>query len=150
MIFNGINDQSVELRIINYQFPEITNCEYDSNWLLMFLKVESRDGNWEIVDPFLLVRELKTMIDWFEKLSHDVETDSSSLMFIEPNLEFKLIKKTKAEKHLKIIFNLAPQHENAHEHKEHFVYAVYNKKDLNLIVKQLKEEIEHYPQRAIL
>ncbi len=150
MIFNGINDQSVELRIINYQFPEITNCEYDSNWLLMFLKVESRDGNWEIVDPFLLVRELKTMIEWFEKLSHDVETDSSSLVFIEPNLEFKLIKKTKAEKHLKIIFNLAPQHENAYEHKEHFVYAVYNDKDLNLIVKQLKEEIEHYPQRAIL
>jgi len=104
MIFNGINDQSVELRVINYQFPEITNCEYDSNWLLMFLKVESRDGNWEIVDPFLLVRELKTMIDWFEKLSHDVETDSSSLMFIEPNLEFKLIKKKPKQKSILKLF----------------------------------------------
>lgn len=149
MIFNGINDQSVELRIINYQFPEITNCEYDSNWLLMSLKVESHGGNWETVDPFLLVRELKTMIEWFEKLSNHVETDSNSLIFIEPNLEFKLIKKTKAEKHIKIIFNLEPQYEKAHGHRENFIYAVYNHKDLNLIVKQLKEEAEHYPQRAI-
>lgn len=31
MIFKGVNKQTVEFKITNYQFPEITNCKYDSN-----------------------------------------------------------------------------------------------------------------------
>ncbi|MEP5830428.1 MAG: hypothetical protein ABJ300_09165, partial [Maribacter dokdonensis] len=71
MIFKGINDQTVEFSITNYQFPEISDCEYDSNWLLVYLKVKSDCGNWETIDPSLLTRDLKEIIEWFEKLSND-------------------------------------------------------------------------------
>ena len=98
MIFKGINNQSVEFRVTNYQFPEIADCEYDSNWLLVYLKVKSDCGNWETVDPSLLVRDLKDIIEWFEQLSNDIETNSDFLSFIEPNLEFRLTKKKCGQK----------------------------------------------------
>jgi hypothetical protein len=34
-IFNGIDSQTVELKITNYQFPEMKLGEFDENWLLV-------------------------------------------------------------------------------------------------------------------
>jgi len=45
MLFKGINNQTVEFRITNYQYPEITDCEYDSNWLLIYLKPNLSDSS---------------------------------------------------------------------------------------------------------
>ncbi|MGJ8733644.1 MAG: WapI family immunity protein [Cellulophaga sp.] len=67
MIFQGTNNQTVELRIINYQFPKITNCEYDSNWLLIYSNEKSDFGNWQYTDPSLLVKEVLEIIDWLKK-----------------------------------------------------------------------------------
>ena len=59
MTFKGINNQTVELEITNYQFPEIADDDYDSNWLNIYLKVNSTFGNWQIVDPMLTTFEVK-------------------------------------------------------------------------------------------
>lgn len=59
MIFHGITNQTLDLKITKYQFPKITNCEYDSNWLLIYLNVKSDLGNWQTVDPSLLVGDVK-------------------------------------------------------------------------------------------
>ncbi|WP_458626456.1 WapI family immunity protein [Winogradskyella sp. PC D3.3] len=149
MIFNGINNQSVEFRITNYQFPEITNCEYDSNWLLVYLKVKSDCGNWQTVDPSLLVGDLKDIKDWFEKLSNNIETDSDSLVFMEPNLEFELTKKNLEEKHIRIIFDLEFRPQSADDDKDYFVDCIFNNNELKLIVKELEKQVEQYPRRAI-
>ena len=149
MIFKGINDQTVEFRITNYQFPEITDCEYDSNWLLVYLKVISDCRNWQTIDPSLLVGDLKDIIDWFEKLSNDVETNSDSLVFMEPNLEFELTKKNLEEKHIRIIFDLESRPQNADDEKEYFVDCVFDNEELKLIAKELEKEVEQFPIRAI-
>ncbi|WP_347375138.1 hypothetical protein [Aequorivita sp. Q41] len=149
MIFKGINNQSVEFRITNYQFPEITNCEYDSNWLLVYLKVKSDCGNWQTVDPSLLVGDLKDIKDWFEKLSNNIETDFDSLVFMEPNLEFELTKKNLEEKHIRIIFDLESRPLSADDDKDYFVDCVFNNSELKLIVKELEKQVEQYPRRAI-
>lgn len=149
MIFKGINNQSVEFRITNYQFPEITDCEYDSNWLLVYLKVKSDCGNWQTVDPSLLVGDLKDIKDWFEKLSNNIETDSNSLAFMEPNLEFELTKKNLEEKHIRIIFDLESRPQSADDDKDYFVDCVFNNNELKLIAKELEKQVEQYPRRAI-
>src|SRR5690606_16678538 len=149
MIFIGINDQTVEFRIINYQFPEITDCEYDSNWLLVYLKVKSDCGNWQTVDPSLLVRELKDIIEWFEKLSNDVETDSNSLVFMEPNLEFELIKNQSDLKTVRIIFDLESRPQNANDEKEYYVDCEMNNAELKKVAIELTKELESFPERAI-
>ncbi|WP_438874647.1 WapI family immunity protein [Winogradskyella psychrotolerans] len=106
MILNGVNQQTVDFRITNYQFPEIKDCHYDSNWLLVYLKVKSNCKNWQTVGSSLLVGDLNEIIKWFDKLSNNIETDSDSLGFLELNLKFKLSKKSTEEKHIRIMFNL--------------------------------------------
>ena len=148
MIFKGVNNQTVEFKITNYQFPEITNCEYDSNWLLIYLKVKSDCGNWETVDPSLLVRDLKDIIEWFEKLSNDIDSDSDSLVFMETNLEFKLTKINTDKKRIRIKFDLESRHSNAKDEEEFYVDCEYNNTELKLIVSELKKEAELFPERA--
>ncbi|SDT28574.1 hypothetical protein SAMN05192545_3262 [Maribacter dokdonensis] len=149
MIFKGINNQTVEFRITNYQFPEITNCEYDSNWLLVYLKVKSDYGNWETIDPSLLVRDLKEIIEWFEKLSYDIETNSDSLMFMEPNLKFELIKNQSDLKTVRLIFDLESRPQNANDNKEYYVDCIMDNAELKKVAKELTKELESFPERVI-
>ena len=149
MIFKGINNQTVEFKITNYQFPKITDCEYDSNWLLVYLKVKSDCGNWETIDPSLLVRDLKDIIEWFEQLSNNIETDSDSLVFMEPNLEFELIKNQSDLKTVRIIFDLESRPQNANDDKEYYVDCEMDNAELKKVAKELTKELESFPERAI-
>ena len=149
MIFKGINNQTVEFKITNYQFPEISDCEYDSNWLLVYLKVKSEYGNWETIDPSLLVKDLKDIIEWFEQLSNDIETDSDSLVFMEPNLEFELIKNQSDLKTVRIIFDLESRPQNANDNKEYYVDCEMDNAELKKVAKELTKELESFPERAI-
>ena len=149
MIFKGINNQTVEFRITNYQFPEITDCEYDSNWLLVYLKVKSDFENWETIDPSLLVKDLRKIVNWFEQLSNNIELDSDSLVFIEPNLEFELIKNQSDLKTVRIKFDLESRPQNANDEKEYFVDCELSNAELNEIALELKKELDNYPERAL-
>jgi len=149
MIFKGINNQTVELRITNYQFPKITNCEYDSNWLLVYLKVKSECGNWQTVDPSLLTSDVNEIINWFEKLSKNEKSEFKTLDFMEPNLEFELIKSQADLKTVRIKFDLESRPQNANDEKEYFVDCEMNNMELNKVAEELKKELEPYPERAI-
>lgn len=149
MIFTGINKQTVEFEITNYQFPEITDCEYDSNWLLIFLKVKSDCGNWQTIDPSLLVSEVKNIIEWIDKLSENETLNSDYLVFLEPNLEFELKSSTTEKKRIRIIFDLESRPKSADDQKEYFVDCEFNNAELKQIASELKKEIELYPERTL-
>ena len=59
MKFQGVDNQEVEFNVVNYEFPEISDCTYDSNWLLIKLNVKSKFGNWETIDPSLFTWNFK-------------------------------------------------------------------------------------------
>ena len=48
------NGNSFSLEIVGYQFPEITDCDYDSNWLVIQIAVTNPDGTWTARDPSCL------------------------------------------------------------------------------------------------
>jgi len=149
MILKGVNNQTVELKIINYQFPEITNCKYDSNWLLVDLKVNSGCGNWQTLDPSLLVQDIKNIIQWLENLLNNIDINGDSLAFIEPNLEFKLIKQESFLKTVRLIFNseFAPQQTN--DEMEYYVDCQLNPAELKKIIEELKNELQAFPERGL-
>ena len=149
MIFKGINNQTVEFRITNYEFPEITDCENDSNWLLVYLNVKSKCGNWQTIDPSLLVRDLKGIVEWFEKLTNNIEPESDSLVFMEPDLEFELIKNQLDVKTVRIKFDLESRPQNADDEKEYFVDCEMDNSELKRVTQELKRELEKYPEREI-
>jgi hypothetical protein len=51
MTFNGIDNQTVELKITNYQYPDINDGDWDGNWLNIYLNVNSKVGHWHVSSP---------------------------------------------------------------------------------------------------
>lgn len=148
MIFKGVNNQSVELRITNYEFPKITNCEYDSNWLLIYLNVKSDCGNWKTSHPSLLTGDVKRIIRWFNELSENKQTENS-LDFLEPNIAFELLEYGADKKRIKIFFDLESRPQNTDDKKEYFVDCEMNNSTLKKIAADLQKEVEPFPARAI-
>ncbi|EWH14434.1 hypothetical protein KLA_03682 [Cellulophaga geojensis KL-A] len=149
MIFHGINNQIVELKIANYQFPKITDCEYDSNWLLIYLNVKSDCGNWQTADPSLLVGDVIEIIEWFEKISQNKTPKYECLDFIEPNLAFELIKAGMDFKTVRIKFDLESRPKSADDKKDYFVDCKMDNSQLQKVIEGLKKELKPYPIRAV-
>ena len=147
MILNGINNQTVEIKITNYQFPSETDDD-DKNWLNIYLKVKSDVGNWQTIDPSLTTWEVKEIIDWFNALSKDFVPKDLELSFIEPNLSFELFENGNDPlKLFRINFNLESRPKSATDDKEYFVDCLANNQELKRIADDLKTELEKYPER---
>ena len=148
MIFKGTDNQTLEFRITNYEFPNVTDCEYDSNWLLIYLNVNSKSGKWKTVNPSLLVFEVKDIIDWFADLSLN-KTEKKNLTFIEPNLEFDLIKENSNFKTVRIKFDLESRPENADGDKDYYIDFDMNNSELKNVAEELKLELKPFPNRGV-
>ena len=148
MIFKGIDDQTVELKITNYQFPENKDGDWDGNWLNIYLKVDSKLGKWQTIDPSLTIWEVQEIIDWFDKLSADKEPEFRLMTFTEPNLSFELLNEpTNNTKLIRIKFDLECRPKSASDDKEYFVVISADKDELLTIKKGLKDELSKYPER---
>lgn len=85
------NDRDrLELEIAGYQFPENDDGDYDSNWLMVRLEVDSRVGSWTVTQPCLLTRELVELVEATGKAAEGLMDEPVELRFIEPNLAFFL------------------------------------------------------------
>ena len=78
-----------ELKIIGYQFPDLENEPYDSDWLNITIRVKHPRGSWTATDPSLMTDEVQDLIDWLEAIA-DGQTVDSDAYFTEPNLQFQL------------------------------------------------------------
>ena len=100
MIFKGLDNQSVELKLTNYQFPDSNDREWDGNWLNIFIKVNSNLGDWQTIDPSLTTFEVQQLIDWFNDIALSQRPKWIDQEFTEPNLSFKLLNDIESEQKL--------------------------------------------------
>jgi len=148
MIFEGINNQSVELKITNYQFPETNNREWDGNWLNIYLKVKSDMGHWQTIDPALTTWEVQDFIDWLTTLSKNEKPKWIDLGFTEPNLSFELLnQESDNTKLIRIKFNLESRPKSAKNDLEYFVDIKADNYKLEIYAFNLKKELAKYPER---
>jgi hypothetical protein len=148
MIFSGVDSQTVELKITNYQFPDNQEGDWDGNWLNIYLKVDSKVGKWQTIDPSLTTWEVQEIIDWFDKLSADKEPELRLMTFTEPNLSFELLNEpSDNNKLIRIKFDLECRPKSATGDKEYFVDISADRDELNTIKKGLKDELNKYPER---
>jgi hypothetical protein len=148
MIFVGIDRQTVELKITNYQFPSNKEGDWDGNWLNIYLKVDSKVGKWQTIEPSLTTWEVQEIIDWLDKLSEDKEPEYRLMTFTEPNLSFELLNEpTDIKKLIRINFDLESKPKSATDDKEYFVDILANNDELNEFIKGLKNELSEYPER---
>lgn len=148
MIFKGIEGQTVEFKIVNYQFPDNEDGDCDGNWLNIYLKVDSKVGKWQIIDPSLTTWEVNEIINWFETLSVNKEPEYRLMTFTEPNLSFELLNEpTDDTKLIRIRFYLECRPKSAIVDKEYFVDISADQAELITIKKGLKNELGKYPER---
>ncbi len=147
MIFKGINNQTVEFKVTNYQFPDIkTPGDYDSNWLNIYINVNSNMGNWQTVDPSLLTSEFQSLIDWFKDLSVN---KYGQVFFMEPNLDFLCTKQGDEMKTIRICFDYESKPKSVKDtDKEYFVDCVFTNHELLELSKELEKELAQYPVRV--
>ena len=149
MIFNGVNNQTVEMKIVDYEFPEMIEGDWDGNWLNIYLNVQSELGNWEIIDPVLTTWDIRVIIDWLYLLSENKIPDYLDLRFIEPNISFILLNKPTDEiKKIKIKFNYEFEPTFAKKDVEYFVNFEADNQELKKLATDLDNELAKYPERS--
>lgn len=80
-----------ELRILGYEFPNIVDERYDSDWLIIKGHVECYlTGRWSFCYPSMLTFEVMRLINFLEACMHD-EVTHTQCGFFEPNIRFSLI-----------------------------------------------------------
>jgi hypothetical protein len=85
------NDRDrLDFEVTGYEFPEIDDGDYDSNWLMVRLAVHSRVGSWTVTEPCLLTWELAELVEAAGKAAKGLMDRDMELRFIEPNLAFFL------------------------------------------------------------
>jgi hypothetical protein len=148
MIFKGIENQSVELKIMNYEFPEIVDGDYDSNWLNIYLNVKSKVEHWQTIDPSLTTWDMQRLINWFDNLSKNIEPKYLEIAFLEPNLCFELLDSFNSQiKKIRIVFDYESKPKSANKDKECFVDIVADNDELKRIKLDLEKELENFPER---
>ena len=148
MIFNGIDNQIVEIKITDYQFPRETDDDWDKNWLSIYLKVKSNFGNWQTIDPSLTTWEVRELINWFDTLSRNLTPNYLVLNFTEPNLSFKILDNSKQSLRMfRINFNLELRPQSATNDKEYFVDCLADNQELKRIADELRMELDKYPEK---
>ena len=90
MLLAGLEGNELELRVVGYQFPFDATDPWDSNWLLVSVRVVSPEGTWEVIDPCLTTWEAKHLVRWLVALARDpgttLESVTTPVTFTEPNL----------------------------------------------------------------
>jgi hypothetical protein len=83
-------DSSIELRIVNYQYPDNSRDQYDADWLRIEGIVTHPSGNWRFCDPCLLTWEAFALATWLDCWAGRSSVNPT-IGFIEPNLSFSRI-----------------------------------------------------------
>src|SRR5438270_404583 len=68
VLLKGRQGTELELRIAGYQFPHEQFDPWDSNWLLVSIRVVAPQGTWEVVDPSLTTWEAHQVVHWLAAL----------------------------------------------------------------------------------
>ena len=148
MTFKGIDNQTVEFKITNYQFPDNKEGDWDANWLNIYLSVKSKVGHWQTVDPSLTTWELRELANWFEAISKNERPEYAEMSFTEPNLSFELLgHHNKSSKLFRIKFNLESRPQSATNDKDYFVDCIADNVELLRIANDLQIELERYPEK---
>lgn len=82
------NGGSLVLSVDGYQFPEITDDRWDSNWLVVTGRVTGPRGSWTFRDPCLTTLELARLASWLAATDSG-PPEHGTLEFLEPNLRFE-------------------------------------------------------------
>ena len=149
MFLRGQEGNELELAVVGYQFPDEERDPWDSNSLLVSVRVLAPEGSWEVVDPCLTTWEAKSLVSW---LVHAAAT-AVPITFSEPNLTVTARSRTSAplRVHLRACFalELRPPWARMAAGSDHLCVDLdVERVDLARAAASLLEDLAAFPQRG--
>lgn len=78
-----------EIIVIDYEFPQVHDDRYDSNWLIIEIRATRAKDSWSASYPCMLTGEVADLADWLDAVANGKNT-TARLDFFEPNLHFEV------------------------------------------------------------
>jgi len=139
MVFYGINNQEIGIKIINYEVPPTSlgynNIEHNGfdDWIETKINIKSDFGNYEHTSSIFLLNEIDYLIYWLDRLSKNKPIKNKCVTTIEDYFLFELLNKyNDKEKRIKISFK---------EEKGSYLECIANNKMLHKYSKELLSEL---------
>jgi hypothetical protein len=140
------DDMRFELEVVDYEYPDRTSDDYDSNWLIVEGTVRHPRGNWWFREPILLTYELIRLADWLDAVAVATEPEPWC-GFIEPNLSFAL-SGTGAARTVQVTFTAEARPPWARSDEDVRVEFPVAGSDLRAAAASLRRQLRQFPQRA--
>ncbi len=145
------NGVAFKLSIVGYEFPQLADAPYDSNWLIIHVDVTTPERSWRATDPCLLTYEVAQLADWLEQVATSAPAQRSC-RFIEPCLQFELHDHEQGERTLRIRFDLEMRPdwpmERIEQRDDIWIDVRVDSRSLLASAQALREQLRRYPQRA--
>ena len=84
-----------QLVIVRYQFPDVHEDRWESNWLIVNGTVGAAGEKWVFTEPCVTTFELADLADWLDELVTN-GAEPSAFEFTEPNLKFTYVPSRRA------------------------------------------------------
>lgn len=92
---------SLRIGVESYQFPDISDDEWDSNWLIINGDAALNGDSWTFQDPCLTTFEMERLANWLNQVSSG-KVEQTFCGFVEPNLNFERV----SDVEIRITFSL--------------------------------------------
>ena len=138
------------LEIVGYQFPDILDRFWDSNWLRVRVSVTISTRSWNVEDSCLLTFEIESLAAWLEGFPSD-KSSSRHISFTEPSPQFRFIQHKSGSDLLRVDFGHIFQKKLPDlfgERKTIHLYFPLSEIDLPYQAHLLREQLSKYPQRV--
>ncbi|MSQ13258.1 MAG: hypothetical protein EXR47_03785 [Dehalococcoidia bacterium] len=137
--------------MVSYQFPELKNERYDSDWLRIRFRVVHPRGEWTGIASSLFTWEVTGLSEWFDTIANG-DAIEPEIGFIEPNLLFRLVDDVSGGKCLRVYFEIEwrPPWARSHTFPDWPLLVEFplQEIDLRTAAAVLREDLKSYPQRA--
>jgi len=141
-----LNGDGVELSVVGYQFPDLPNVPYDSNWLVIEGTASIGGQSWTFRDACLLTYEVAALAHWLERHGAGGMIDDE-LSFLEPNLSVRRV----SAGAIRMFFALEcapPWSAPGEDWEAYFVEAPVDKEAFQAAALALRDALRSWPQRT--
>ncbi|MFW8591342.1 WapI family immunity protein [Glaciecola sp. 2405UD65-10] len=144
MIFTGIENETLEFKIVGYEIPENQGPSYEANFLYIELDVKSVHRNWHTDNCALSTTDVEKIIDWFYRLQQN-NIVIRDLEFIEKGISFEYLQQTNSQVQFRILLHSDC---TPNDMKNFHINFKLNEKELKVVHESLQKELSAFPTRG--
>lgn len=143
------NGRTIRLLVQGYEFPQasLDDFIYDRNWLMVQIEVQSGSESWRVKSPALLTWELEALIEAFRCSTTHSNRQKQKIIFLEPNLSFKLVPLKKGQILLRVCLDAEFKPASSKNHTRYCLEGLFSTNQISNLADQLQEQLGQFPGR---